>query len=222
MTGASMQMVMPFASATSYHAEDFIRGEGNEKALGLIERWPDWPYSLVVVHGPKGSGKTHLAHVFAQRTRAQFIPPSRIGNAPADQLLAGGHAWVIDGLEQVKSEDALAQLINHARARGDYVLMSANCPPSQLPFKLKDLTSRLTALPEVALGEPDDALLMGVLAKAFADRQLRVGLDVLQYAVTRLERSFEAAQRFAQQVDEASLASGRGVTLPLIRSVLHE
>lgn len=222
MAGASTQMVMPFASATSYHAEDFIRGEGNDTALNLIERWPDWPYSLVVVHGPKGSGKTHLAHVFAQRTNAQFIPPSRIGNAPADQLLAGGHAWVIDGLDAVKSEDALAQLINHARARGDYVLMSASCPPSQLPFTLKDLTSRLTALPEVALGEPDDALLMGVLAKAFADRQLRVGPDILQYAVVRLERSFEAAQRFAQQVDDASLASGRGVTLPLIRTVLHE
>lgn len=222
MAGASTQMVMPFASATSYHAEDFIRGDGNEQALDLIERWPDWPYSLVVVHGPKGSGKTHLAHVFAQRTHAQFIPPSRIGQATADQLLAGGHAWVIDGLEQVKSEDALAQLINHARARGDYVLMTASVAPSQLQFSIKDLTSRLTALPEVALGEPDDTLLMGVLAKAFADRQLRVGPDILQYAVARLERSFEAAQRFAQQVDEASLASGRGVTLPLIRGVLHE
>lgn len=222
MALASTQMVMPFASATSYHAEDFIRGEGNATALSLVERWPDWPYSLVVLHGPKGSGKTHLAHVFAKRTHAQFIAPVRIGQVPADQLLAGGHAWVIDGLEKVKSEDALAQLINHARARGDYVLMTADVPPSQLKFSIKDLTSRLTALPEVALGEPDDALLMGVLAKAFADRQLRVGPDVLQYAVTRLERRFEAAQQFAQAVDEASLASGRGVTLPLIRGVLHE
>ncbi len=222
MAMASTQMVMPFASATSYHAEDFIRGDANAHALALMERWPDWPYSLVVLHGPKGSGKTHLSHVFAKRTNAQFIAPIRIGQLPADQLLAGHHAWVIDGVQGVKSEDALAQLINHARARGDYVLMTADAPPSQLKFELKDLTSRLTALPEVALGEPDDALLMGVLAKAFADRQLRVGPDILHYAVARLERSFEAAQRFAQQVDDASLASGRGVTLPLIRGVLHE
>lgn len=222
MAGASTQMVMPFASPTSYHAEDFIRGDANEKALGLIERWPDWPYSLVVVHGPKGSGKTHLAHVYAQRTGAQFIPPSRLGQVPADQLLTGNHAWVLDGLEDVKSEDALAQFINHARARGDYVLMCAQHAPSQLPFKLPDLTSRLTALPEVSLGSPDDALLTGVLAKAFADRQLRVGPDILHYAVARLERSFEAAHQFADTVDRASLASGRGVTLPLIRGVLHE
>lgn len=222
MAAASTQMVMPFASSTSYHAEDFIRGEANLAAHSLIERWPDWPYSLVVVHGPKSSGKTHLAHVFAQRTQAQFIPPSRIGQAPADQLLAGHHAWVIDGLDAVKSEDALAQLINHARARGDYVLMTANTAPSQLPFSLNDLKSRLTALPEVALGAPDDALLTGVLAKAFVDRQLRVSPDLLHYAVARLERSFEAVHQFASDVDAASLASGRGVTLPLMRGVLRE
>lgn len=218
----SLQMVMPFAAATSYHPEDFIRGEGNNAALNLVERWPDWPYSLVVLHGPKGSGKTHLAHVFAQRTQAQFIAPLRIGQVPAEQLLAGNHAWVIDGLHAIKSEEGLAQLINHARARGDYVLMTADAPPSQLKFMLNDLTSRLRALPEVSLGEPDDALLMGVLAKAFADRQLRVGPEILQYAAARLERSFEAAQQFAALVDEASLASGRGVTLPLIRGVLDE
>lgn len=222
MAAANTQMVMPFASSPSYHAEDFIRGDANLAALSLIERWPDWPYSLVVVHGPKGSGKTHLAHVFANRTHAQFIPPSRIGQAPADQLLTGNHAWVIDGLDAVKSEDALAQLINHARARGDYVLMTANHAPSQLSFSLKDLTSRLTALPEVALGLPDEALLTGVLAKAFADRQLRVGPDMLHYAIPRLERSFEAVQQFAAACDEASLASGRGVTLPLMRGILHE
>ncbi len=222
MPAANTQMVMPFASPTSYHAEDFIRGEANLAALSLIERWPDWPYSLVVVHGPKGSGKTHLAHVFAQRTRAQFIAPQRIGQVPSDQLLAGNHAWVIDGLDAVKSDDALAQLINHARARGDYVLMTARCAPSQLGFALKDLQSRLTALPEVALGMPDEALLTGVLAKAFADRQLRVGPDLLHYAIARLERSFEAVHAFAASCDEASLASGRGVTLPLMRGLLHE
>ncbi len=215
------QLVMPFAPTTSYQPEDFIRGAANEAALDLIERWPDWPYSLVVVHGPKGCGKTHLAHVFSARTRAVMIAPERIGTVPADQLLAGHHCWVIDGLEQVTNPSALAQLINHARARGDYLLMTANVAPSQLAFILADLRSRLAAMPEVALGLPDDMLLTGVLAKEFADRQLRVTPEVLTYAVARLERSYEAAQHFAQQVDEASLATGKAVTLPLIRQMLR-
>ncbi|PZP84692.1 MAG: hypothetical protein DI582_08030 [Azospirillum brasilense] len=214
------QLVMPFAPATSYLAEDFIHSAANHAALELVERWPNWPYSLVVLHGPPGCGKTHLCHVFASRTQAMFLDPGRVGSTPADQLLTGHHCWVLDGLEQVPSPDGLAQLINHARARGDYLLMTAQVAPSQLPVTLNDLRSRLIALPEIALGAPDDALLMGVLAKGFADRQLRITPDILRYATTRLERSHAAAQQFVARVDEASLAQGRRVTLKLVRDLL--
>lgn len=219
---AAAQMVMPFGLAASYAAEDFLPGDANANALNLMQRWPDWPYSLVLLHGPQGCGKTHLAHVFAQRAQAMFIPPARIGQVPADQLLSGGHSWVIDGIEGVKNPAALAQLINHARARGDYILLTAREAAPALQVGLPDLQSRLNALPSVGLGTPDEALLTGVLAKSFADRQLRVGADVLAYAVARLERSYAAVQEFARLVDEASLAEGRKVTLPLIRSLLRE
>jgi chromosomal replication initiation ATPase DnaA len=215
------QLVMPFAPATSFAAEDFVRGEANEEACRLVYGWPDWPYSLMLIHGPKGCGKTHLAHVFAGRAHAVFIEPSRIGKVTADQLLAGNHAWVIDDVEAVTEQAALAQLINHARARGDYMLLLAGGPASQLPFTLLDLKSRLAMLPAVTLGAPDDALLTGVLAKAFADRQLRIAPDVLQFAVTRLERSYEAVQQFADAMDRLSLSRGRAVTLSLVREALR-
>ena len=211
------QLVMPFAPVTSYAPEDFIRGAANEEALTLIERWPDWPYSIMLIHGPRGSGKTHLAHLFAARTRATMLDAARVGTAPADQLLTGNHAWVLDDITQVQDPAALAQLINHARARGDYMLLTAPAPASALPFTLPDLTSRLNMLPATALAAPDDALLTGVLAKAFADRQLRVTPEVLQYAISRLERHYDAVQQFAERVDALSLARGRAITLPLIR-----
>ncbi len=214
------QLVMPFAPVTSYAPEDFIRGTANEDALNLLERWPDWPYSIMLIHGPKGCGKTHLAHLFAARTRATLVDAARIGTAPADQLLTGNHAWVIDDITAIADPAALAQLINHARARGDYLLLMAPAPAAQLPFTLPDLKSRLAMLPATAMGAPDDALLMGVLAKAFADRQLRVIPEVLQYAVSRLERQYEAVQQFATRVDALSLARGRAITLPLIRDAL--
>lgn len=222
MGALAQQLVMPFLPAVSYAPEDFIRGQANAAALDLIDRWPDWPYSLVVVHGPAGCGKTHLAHVFAARTCASFIPLERIGQVPADQLLTGQHCWVLDGIEQVGDEAALAQLINHARARGDYMLMSARQAPSQVPLRLPDLRSRVASLPEIALGMPDEELLMGVLAKAFADRQLRVGNDVLAYSLTRLDRNYEAIQQFADQIDRASLMSGRRVSLALVRQLLQQ
>lgn len=212
-----MQLVMPFGARPSYEPEDFIRGTANEQALDLIERWPDWPYSMVLLSGPSGCGKTHLAHVFAAKTKAHFIEPERIGTVPADQLLVGNHSWVIDGLEQVTDAAALAQLINHARARGDYVLMSAQAVARDLPFTLPDLRSRLLALPSVELGAPDDALLMGVLAKQFADRQLRIAPEVLSFAANQLERSYEAVQQFARAMDKLSLAKGRAITIALVR-----
>lgn len=215
-----MQLVMPFARSTSYEPADYIHGAANAEALTLVERWPDWPYSIMLVHGGKGAGKTHLVHVFAQRTGASFVDPERIGTVPADVLLTGNHRWILDGVEQVADAPALAQLINHARARGDYLLITARSAAAQLPFTLPDLCSRLAALPAVTLGEPDDALLMGVLAKQFADRQLRIAPEVLQYATSQLERSYEAIQRFARHIDTLSFSSGRAVTIPLVRDAL--
>ena len=215
-----MQLVMPFGPSTSYEAADFISGAGNAEALHLIERWPDWPYSMVLIHGPKGCGKTHLAHVFAARAHATFIAPERLGSRTADQLLTGNHAWIIDGIEGVKDAPALAQLINHARARGDYVLMTSHTPAKELPFTLPDLRSRLLALPTVALGPPDDALLMGLLAKQFADRQLRVTPDILIAAVRHIERSYEAAQGFVRQMDQLSFERGKPISAVLLREAL--
>ena len=215
-----MQLVMPFGPSTSYEAADFIRGTGNEEAFDLIARFPDWPYSIVLVHGPKGCGKTHISHVFASRAGATFLAIGRIGTAPADQLLTGNHAWVLDGVEDVGDAPALAQLINHVRARGDYLLMTARHAAKELPFTLPDLTSRLLALPAIRLGAPDDAMLMGLLAKQFADRQLRIAPEVLSLAVQHIERSYDAVQAFVRALDKMSLARGRAITVALVREAL--
>lgn len=217
-----MQLVMPFASSVSFEPADFIRGSANDVAFALVERWPDWPYSVVLLHGPAGSGKTHLTHVFAARSKATRIAAERLGQQTADQMLTGNHAWILEDIDKGCDAAALAQLMNLARARGDYMLLTASAPAASLPIALPDLRSRLLALPDVALGAPDDALLMGVLAKQFSDRQLRVTPEVLQYAVTHLERSFAAAKQFADALDHYSLAHGRGITLPVARALLQE
>lgn len=221
MSHACLQFVMPFTPVPSFAPDDFIRGTANAQALDWIERWPDWPYSIALIHGPKGSGKTHLAHRFAAQARAVFLPAQRVGTAPADTLLAGSHAWVLDDVDHVHNEAALAQLINHVRARGDYLLLLASADAPSLHFTLPDLCSRLRMLPAFTLGTPDDALLKAVLAKAFADRQLRVAPEVLEYAMTHLERSYQAALEFVDRIDGISLGLGRAVTLPLVRETLR-
>ncbi len=209
---------MPFLPSESYDPADIVRGQANAEALDLIDRWPDWPYSIVLLVGATGSGKTHLAHRFARRARATFLAPEHIGSVPGDQLLTGNHAWVLDGLESCLGQAAaLAQLINMARARGDYLLFTAEHSPAQLSLPLPDLRSRLLALPHVTLHAPDDALLTGVLAKLFADRQLRVSPEVLALLIQRLDRTYEAAAEAVRAIDHYSLARGKPITNSLVR-----
>jgi chromosomal replication initiation ATPase DnaA len=87
---------------------------------------------------------------------------------------------------------------------------------------LPDLKSRLAATPQVAIQAPDDALLAAVMAKQFRDRGLTVAPDVLAYVMTRIERSFAEVAEVVDRLDNAALAAGRGVTIPLAREVLAE
>ena len=102
------------------------------------------------------------------------------------------------------------------------LLLISAAAPARWPLSLPDLTSRLKAIPAVAVGDPDDPLLAAVLVKLFADRQLAVGDDVIAYLLPRMERSFAAARKIAAAIDEASLAQRRPVTVPLARTVLGE
>lgn len=215
-----MQLTMPFANTTSYHAADYVRGEANAAACDAVERWPDWPYSLLLMYGVAGSGKTHLAHVFAARANAAFIPPQRVGMATADQILTGHHAWVLDDVEAVTDESALAQLINHVRARGDYLLLTARVPVPLQHWRLPDLTSRLRALPAIGLDTPDDCLMGAVIAKLAADLQLRIPPEVVGYLMTHLERSYDAISAAVSALDAASLAMRKPVTVALARGVI--
>lgn len=121
-----------------------------------------------------------------------------------------------------RAEESLFHLYNHAKAVGGFVLMAARTPPGQWSFAVADLASRLRSCPAVAIGQPDDALLAGVMLKLFSDRQLRVPPDVIDYIVPRLERSFDAVANLVERLDTLSLAQRRGVTVPMARQVMEE
>ena len=117
-------------------------------------------------------------------------------------------------------ERVTLHVYNLIAEQGGHILFSARKPPGRWQIALADLRSRLNALPAVTIAPPDDAVLGAVLLKLFTDRQLQVGVEVIQFAVTRMERSFEAAERLVTALDKAALASQRRVTIPLLREVL--
>ena len=192
---------------------DFVIAPGNRDAIAWIDRWPDWPSHALAIHGPKGSGKTHLAHVWQASSKAAFLDQAPAADAPLPAAI------VLDA-PQDWPEAALLHLYNRVREAGGHLLIVSEAPPARWPVALPDLASRLASIPAVALAAPDDDLLVAVMAKQFADRGLEVNEDVLRYVASRVERSFAAAADVVTRIDRAALAQQRKVTLALAREIM--
>jgi DnaA regulatory inactivator Hda len=198
---------------------DFLVAPSNAEAVAWLDRWPLWPAPALALYGPKGSGKTHLAHVFAARAGARFIDPAALATERVPTLLGEARAAIVDDAAAAAAEPLL-HLYNVLAERQGHLLLAAREPPAHWAIALPDLRSRLLACPAVALSPPDEALIGALLVKLFADRQLAVGDDVVTYLTLRLERSFDAVLQAVATLDQAALAERRRITVPLARRVL--
>jgi len=200
------QLAFALGHQTSFAREDFLEGPSNRTAFAMVERWPDWPDRLLLVMGPEGSGKSHLASIWAEAAGARFLAARALGEANLPGALSTGALVIENVAADAVDERAMFHLINLAREQGAFILMTATAAPSGWVLKVPDLASRLRAMPVVELGPPDDALLRGVLVKLFADRQLAVDESLLTYLVTRIDRSFAAARAAVERLDREAEA----------------
>jgi chromosomal replication initiation ATPase DnaA len=214
------QIPLDFPLRPSFAREDFLPAACNASALAMIEKWPDWPARLLLLLGPPGSGKSHLAAIWARRAAAREAEPQKL--LTLDSLAEQGPAaLLVDGLESVQDETALFHLLNFANENNVFLLMSARRAPREESVRLPDLLSRLRRAPVVEIGPPDDQLMRAVLEKLFRDRQLSVDSALVDYVALRLERSLDAARVFVRELDREALARGRRVTRPLAAEVLE-
>jgi chromosomal replication initiation ATPase DnaA len=210
---APQQLPLDLEYRPALDMADFVIAPGNRDAVAWIDRWPDWPSHALAIHGPKGSGKTHLAHVWQARSKAALLEHAPAEDPPQAAVLDEPRDW---------PEAALLHLYNRVREANGFLLIVSEMPPARWPVALPDLASRLASIPAVALAVPDDDLLVAVMAKQFADRGLEVNEDVLRYVASRVERSFAAAADTVARIDRAALAQQRKVTLSLARDCLSD
>ena len=171
--------------------------------------------------GPAGSGKSHLAAIWADRAGARLLSSRALSEASLPGALATGALVLEDVRPGALEEAALFHLLNLAGEEGAFILLTSRMPPVGWTVRLPDLASRLRALPVTELGVPDDALLRAVLIKLFADRQLAVDESLVSYVVTRIERSIAAARVAVATLDQASLGLQRPVNRALAAAVLR-
>jgi chromosomal replication initiation ATPase DnaA len=215
-----VQLTLALGHPESLAREDFVAGPSNATALGMIERWPDWPARMLALVGPRGSGKSHLAAIWATRAGARTIAAGALDEAAAPAALGTGAVVVEDVVAGAVNERALFHLLNIAHEEQGYVLLTAQSAPASWILGLADLTSRLRAVPVITIGPPDETLFRTVLVKLFADRQLTVDEALLVYLERRVERSLVAAQAIVAALDREGLRQRRPVTRALAAEIL--
>ncbi len=207
------QLPLPFEHAPRFGAEDFLPSGSNAAALAAVAAWPAWPDHVLLLIGPEGSGKSHMARIWADRSGATLLRPADL--AGDLRRLAGRPAVIEDADREAMPEPAMFHLLNLVREVESSLLVTARRPPDTWSLGTPDLVSRLRLAPSVALAEPDEALMRAVLVKLFADRQLAVHTTLVDYLALRLDRSLAAARAAVEALDRASLDDGRRITRKL-------
>jgi chromosomal replication initiation ATPase DnaA len=212
------QLALPFEPRQIFTGLAFLHGAANAEASAWLDNPLSWPSGRLAIHGPPGSGKTHLLHLFAERFAGVLLPGAAIRrwvDLPETGVVA------IDDADAAPEEVCLLHVLNAAAERGVKLLLAGAGPPARWPARLPDLVSRLRATHAVALGQPDDALLRALLARLIAARQLRVEEAVQDWLLARLPRSAAAMREAAACLDRISLAAGARVTRGIAAEVLR-
>lgn len=206
------QLVLPLEPRNAMTRADFIEAPGNARALAYLERWPDWSAPAAALWGPTAAGKTHLAHVWASQAGA-VMADARTLREPLS-----GPAVVenCDRAEASDHEPALFAMLE----RGTPLLLTGRDAPGQWHVSLPDLASRFRALVAFEMGEADEALLMALAVKLFADRQITVPEAVVTGLLRGLERSPAALRDFIARADREALSRQKPINIQLIRELM--
>jgi len=217
------QLVFDLPSSPALGRNDFFVSPANAAAVAMIDSWGATGWRNLLITGPRGAGKTHLAHVWSAVSGATHIKASSL--AAADIAALAPCCLVIEDLQEIAgdtaAQTALFHLYNLAKAEGGTLLFTADAEPHLIGLTLPDLVSRLRQIGGVQLQAPDDDLLMAVLMKLFADRQLNPKPELIPYLTRNIERSFAAAYDIVEELDRVALSEGREVGRQLAIEVME-
>ncbi len=213
------QLLLGFDYKTNFNEHDFYLSKSNSNAFNLINSWPNWNKKILNISGEKFSGKSHLANIFRLKSKAFLVKGNKIDNSIFKSLKLH-ESIIIDDFEQCKEEEILYSIFNLIDQDSKYLLINSLKPINEIKFKLPDLASRSKNCLYAEIENPDDELLFAIILKNFSDRQIKIEKKIINFIISRIDRSYRKIDEFIYKIDELSLKKKKPINLKTIKEIL--
>ena len=213
------QLLLDFDYKTNFNEHDFYLSKSNSNAFNLIYRWPDWDKRILNISGEKFSGKSHLANIFRLKSKAFLIKGNEIDNSIFKSIKLH-ESIIIDDFEECNEEEILYSIFNLIDQDSKYLLINSLKPINEIKYKLPDLTSRSKNCLYAVIENPDDELLFAIILKNFSDRQIKIEKKIINFIISRIDRSYRKIDEFIYKIDELSLKKKKPINLKTIKEIL--
>ena len=213
------QLLLDFDYKTNFNEHDFYLSKSNSNAFNLINRWPDWDKKILNISGEKFSGKSHLANIFKLKSKAFLIKGNEIDNSIFKSIKLH-ESIIIDDFEECNEEEILYSIFNLIDQDSKYLLINSLKPINEIKYRLPDLTSRSKNCLYAVIENPDDELLFAIILKNFSDRQIKIEKKIINFIISRIDRSYRKIDEFIYKIDELSLKKKKPINLKIIKEIL--
>ena len=213
------QLLLDFDVKRTFNDHDYYVSESNYFAFNLIDNWPRWEKKIVNISGEKFSGKTHLANIFKLKSSALFLTENKINNETFKKIKLYENI-IVDGFSNNVDENLIYSLFNLVDQDSKYLLIFSETPLGEINFKLPDLVSRARNLLYAKINPPDDDLIFAIILKNFSDRQIKIEKKIINFIISRIDRSYRKIEEFIYKIDELSLKKKKPINLKTIKEIL--
>ena len=214
------QQAIKFQFREAKNRENYIVGDSNINAIKWIDKYPNWTSSGLIIEGPKASGKSHLVRVWQNKSNCKIFCSEQVNN---EEVNANDNKnLAIENLENIKNFEFFLHLINFKKEKKLKYLLTTSHNITSLNISLRDVKSRLLELPKAKITLPSDEILKDLIIKLLKDKGVIITSKLVDYVITRIERSYEAVNLFIQELNKISLEKKKNISISLIKEVIEK
>ena len=213
------QLLLKFDYKINFNEHDFYLSKSNSEAFNMVNKWPNWEKKILNISGEKFSGKSHLANIFKQKSKAFLVTGQEINNSVFKNLKLF-ESIIIDDFEKCYDEKILYSIFNLIDQDNKYLLINSLKPINEIEFILPDLSSRAKNCLYAEIQNPDDELLFAIILKNFSDRQIKIEKKIINFIISRIDRSYRKIDEFIYKIDELSLKKKKPINFKTIKEIL--